>query len=57
MINIIKLDYLPACCAWVHRPGAPVSMIAVGDTASATIRVYDGKAAESEPLREVLTLD
>lgn len=29
MINMIKLDYVPSCCAWVHRSGAPVPKIAM----------------------------
>jgi len=49
MINMLKLDYVPSCASWIHKAGDPIPELAVGDTESALIRVYDGKGS-SEPI-------
>lgn len=43
MINILKFPYTPKTCCWVHEPGAGQSLLAVSDTASPIIRIYDGR--------------
>jgi peptidylprolyl isomerase domain and WD repeat-containing protein 1 len=53
MINILQLDYVPSAVAWIHRAGAAVPELAVADSASPTVRVYDGRGL-SQPLH---TLD
>ena len=52
MINILQLDYVPAAAAWIHRAGAAVPELAVADTATPTIHVYDGRGT-SAPLRSL----
>ena len=42
MINMLKLPYIPGCCEWVHSPGDPVSVLAVSDSESGAIHLYDG---------------
>ena len=31
MINMIKLDYVPSCAAWVHKPGDAINVIAIAE--------------------------
>ena len=48
MINMIKLPFTPKVSEWVHSPGDALSTIAVSDSSSPLIRVYDGKSPASE---------
>ena len=52
MINILQLTYVPAAAAWIHRAGAAIPELAVAESATATIHVYDGRGT-SEPLRSL----
>ncbi|KAF8231741.1 hypothetical protein L208DRAFT_1467638 [Tricholoma matsutake] len=55
MINIIKLGYTPHACCWVHRRGQAQALLAVSDSASGTIRLYDGRGS-SAPLETIENL-
>ncbi|TEB40067.1 peptidyl-prolyl cis-trans isomerase [Coprinellus micaceus] len=48
MINIIKLDFEPLACCWVHKSGEAQS----SDAASGVIRLYDGRG-HGTPLQVV----
>jgi len=50
MINMIKLEFVPSCAVWVHRPGDAISALAVAESDSPNIHVYDGKGS-AEPLK------
>ncbi|KAK4687727.1 peptidylprolyl isomerase domain and WD repeat-containing protein 1, partial [Tremellales sp. Uapishka_1] len=52
MINILKLPFTPKAICWVHEPGAGQTLLAVSDTASPTIRIYDGRG-DGKPLFEL----
>ncbi|KAG8970277.1 hypothetical protein FRC05_000651 [Tulasnella sp. 425] len=43
MINMLKFDYSPKACCWVHLPGEALSLLAVSEANSSTIRIYDGR--------------
>ncbi|KAG8985667.1 hypothetical protein FRB90_004515 [Tulasnella sp. 427] len=43
MINMLKFDYTPKSCCWVHLPGEALSLLAVSDANSSAIRIYDGR--------------
>ncbi|KAG8931090.1 hypothetical protein FRC01_001850 [Tulasnella sp. 417] len=43
MINMLNFDYAPKACCWVHLPGEALSLLAVSETGSSTIRIYDGR--------------
>ncbi|KAF7314316.1 Peptidyl-prolyl cis-trans isomerase [Mycena kentingensis (nom. inval.)] len=49
MINIIKLGYTPLSCCWVHRRGQVQGLLAVSDSASGKIHIYDGRG-DDKPL-------
>eukprot|EP00092_Neocalanus_flemingeri_P029729 GFUD01032277.1.p1 GENE.GFUD01032277.1~~GFUD01032277.1.p1 ORF type:complete len:679 (-),score=208.83 GFUD01032277.1:59-2095(-) len=50
MINMLKLDYIPSCASWIHKPGDAISELAVAEEDSTNIHVYDGKGS-AEPLK------
>lgn len=52
MINIIQLGYVPACVGWIHRAGDPVAQLAVAETDTNRIDVFDGKGG-SEPIKSL----
>ncbi|KAF5382738.1 hypothetical protein D9615_002870 [Tricholomella constricta] len=55
MINIIKLGYVPHACCWVHRRGQAQGLLAVSDSKTGTIRIYDGRGSDG-PLETIETL-
>ncbi|XP_044261261.1 peptidylprolyl isomerase domain and WD repeat-containing protein 1 isoform X1 [Tribolium madens] len=50
MINMMKLDYGPNQVEWVHGPGDPVHSLAVTDSESPKIYIYDGRS-DNKPLK------
>ncbi|XP_067125124.1 LOW QUALITY PROTEIN: peptidylprolyl isomerase domain and WD repeat-containing protein 1 [Centruroides vittatus] len=52
MINMIKLDFRPQCCDWIHKAGDPVSALAVGEVDSGTVYVFDGRG-DATPLHVI----
>ena len=50
MINILSLDYVPVCAAWVHRAGDAIQAVAIAD--AERIRIYDSRGA-SQPLKVI----
>ncbi|TFK61387.1 hypothetical protein BDN72DRAFT_965195 [Pluteus cervinus] len=55
MINIIKLGFKPHACCWVHQRGQAQGLLAITDTASGTIRLYDGRGGDG-PLEIITTI-
>jgi len=41
MITMMKLDYVPGTCEWIHRPSDPQHTVAVSDSSSNKIHIYD----------------
>jgi len=50
MINMLKLDYVPTCASWIHKPGDAINELAVAEEGSTNIHVYDGKGS-ADPLK------
>ncbi|GAB6022344.1 Peptidylprolyl isomerase domain and WD repeat containing protein 1 [Chamberlinius hualienensis] len=50
MINMLKLEFIPYCCEWIHTPGDTIAALAVSDVQSSKIYVYDGHGT-STPLQ------
>lgn len=55
MINMMKLDYRPNCVEWVHGPADIIFTVAVSETESGQIHIYDGNAT-NQPLHTLETL-
>lgn len=45
MINMLKLEYVPATVEWVHGAGDAVHTLAVSDQDSSNIFIYDGRGS------------
>ncbi|XP_039480140.1 peptidylprolyl isomerase domain and WD repeat-containing protein 1 isoform X2 [Drosophila santomea] len=43
MINIIRLGYTPQCSEWINGPGDAVQALAISDSESSRIHIYDGQ--------------
>lgn len=49
MINMIKLSFVPNTCEWIHPSSDPLHTLAVSDSESPKIYIFDGHG-DSEPL-------
>lgn len=47
MINMLKLDYVPTCAQWIHRAGDAIPELAIGETATTNINIYDGRGSST----------
>ncbi|KAG2411935.1 peptidyl-prolyl cis-trans isomerase cypE [Aspergillus terreus] len=56
LLSMLTLDFTPRCVCWVHRRGASLPLLAVTDDDSSTIRVYDGRGENPNPLHTVKTI-
>ncbi|XP_068142122.1 peptidylprolyl isomerase domain and WD repeat-containing protein 1 [Drosophila tropicalis] len=54
MINIIRLGYTPQCAEWINAPGDPVQGLAISDSESNLIRIYDGQAMDATSVLHTL---
>ncbi|KAG9009450.1 hypothetical protein FRB93_005386 [Tulasnella sp. JGI-2019a] len=43
MITMLKLEFTPKACCWVHKPGEALSLLAISEEGSNVIRLYDGR--------------
>ncbi|KIY62048.1 peptidyl-prolyl cis-trans isomerase [Cylindrobasidium torrendii FP15055 ss-10] len=55
MVSIIKLGFTPRACCWVHKRGQAQGLLAISDSASGTIRIYDD-SGNSTPLELITSL-
>ncbi|KAH8371538.1 hypothetical protein KR093_007911 [Drosophila rubida] len=44
MINIIRLGYTPLCSEWINSPGDAMQGLAITDSESNSIHIYDGQS-------------
>lgn len=56
MISMLKLDYTPSVCEFIHSGSDPEAAIAVADSASPNIRVYDAHGGSNQPIHVLDTL-
>lgn len=52
MINMIKLKFIPSKCVWIYSPGDALQAIAVCDSESPNIFIYDA-AGSSKPMHKL----
>ncbi|KAF8645189.1 hypothetical protein AX16_008016 [Volvariella volvacea WC 439] len=55
MINMIKLNFKPHACCWVHKRGQAQGLLAISDAESGTIRLYDGRG-DGTPLETITSV-
>ncbi|CED84173.1 peptidyl-prolyl cis-trans isomerase [Phaffia rhodozyma] len=49
MINMLKLDFEPKTCCWIHQSGTAQTLLAISEQGTSTIRIYDGRG-DGKPL-------
>lgn len=52
MINMVRLDYVPLACCFIHSDRDPISSVCISDKDSSRLLVYDAKGT-SQPLRVI----
>ncbi|KAJ9668903.1 Peptidyl-prolyl cis-trans isomerase cyp15 [Coniosporium apollinis] len=56
LLAILTLDSTPKCVCWVHNRGASLPLLAVSFEDSPSIRVYDGREENQQPLHTLKSL-
>lgn len=56
LLVILTLDSTPKCVCWVHNRGASLPLLAVSFEDSPSIRVYDGRGENQQPLHTLKSL-
>uniref|UniRef100_A0A6A7FWL0 peptidylprolyl isomerase n=1 Tax=Hirondellea gigas TaxID=1518452 RepID=A0A6A7FWL0_9CRUS len=51
MINILKLDFQPSTCEFIHSSSDPQASIAVADSKSSRILIFDANSGDSKPIQ------
>lgn len=53
LLSMLTLEFTPRCICWVHHRGASLPLLAVSDEVNHTIRVYDGRGENLDPVHTV----
>ena len=53
LLSMLAMEFTPRCVCWIHRRGASLPLLAVSDEVNHTIRVYDGRGANREPIHTI----
>jgi len=53
---MIKADFVPLTCEWIHHAGDAVQALAVTDEGSGSIYIFDGRQDGNEPLKKLDTI-
>lgn len=56
LLSMLTLEFTPKCVCWIHRRGASLPLLAVSDEVNHTIRVYDGRGENQEPIHTITGL-
>lgn len=51
MINMLKMDFTPTTCEFIHSTSDPQAFIAVADSGSPKIAVFDAHGGTNEPVK------
>lgn len=53
LVSMLTLEFTPKCICWVHQRGASLPLLAVSDEVNHTIRIYDGRGENQEPIHTI----
>lgn len=53
MINILRLGYVPECVAWIHQASDPIAAVAIAESSTNLIHVYDGRGDRLKTLDRI----
>lgn len=56
LLAMFELDFVPRCVCWVHKRGASLLLLAVTDEATPTIKIFDGRGENREPLHTLTSI-
>ncbi|KFY52420.1 hypothetical protein V496_08467 [Pseudogymnoascus sp. VKM F-4515 (FW-2607)] len=50
LLTMLSVEFTPKCVCWVHQRGASLPLLAVSDEVNHSIRIYDGRGDNLEPI-------
>ncbi|KAJ8568460.1 hypothetical protein K7X08_027993 [Anisodus acutangulus] len=50
MMSMIRLPFIPGCVEWVYKQGDVKAKLAVSDSNSSVVHIYDARAGTNEPI-------
>jgi len=53
LLAMITVEFTPKCVCWVHQRGASLPLLAVSDEVNHSIRIYDGRGDNLEPIHTI----
>lgn len=53
LLSMFTTEFTPKCICWVHRRGASLPLLAASDEVNHSIRIYDGRGENQEPIHEI----
>jgi peptidylprolyl isomerase domain and WD repeat-containing protein 1 len=53
LLSMLAQEFTPKCVCWVHKRGASLPLLAVTDEVNHTIRIYDGRGENQEPIHTI----
>ena len=53
LLSMLTMDFTPRCLCWIHKRGASLPLLAVSDEVNHTIRIYDGRGENQEPIHTI----
>ncbi|EOD48288.1 putative peptidyl-prolyl cis-trans isomerase cype protein [Neofusicoccum parvum UCRNP2] len=56
LLAMVTLEALPKCLCWVHNRGASLPLLAVSLETEKTIRIYDGRGENQQPIHTIAGL-
>jgi len=56
LLSMLTVEFTPKCVCWIHKRGASLPLLAVSDEVNHTIRIYDGRGENQEPIHTILGL-
>jgi peptidylprolyl isomerase domain and WD repeat-containing protein 1 len=56
LISMLTVEFTPKCVCWVHKRGASLPLLAVSDEVNHTIRIFDGRGENQEPIHTIKKL-
>jgi peptidylprolyl isomerase domain and WD repeat-containing protein 1 len=53
LLSMLTIEFTPRCVCWIHKRGASLPLLAVSDEVNHTIRIYDGRGENQEPIHTI----
>jgi peptidylprolyl isomerase domain and WD repeat-containing protein 1 len=53
LLSMLTVEFTPKCVCWVHKRGASLPLLAISDEVNHSIRIYDGRGENQEPIHTI----